>query len=105
MTLAEVMKGMVANFNPAKAKGVNAVVELNASGDGGGSYHLKVADGKCELLDGKAPNPTVTIDVAAQDWMDIATGKLDATRAFMLGKLRIKGDLGLMMRFQSMFAG
>jgi putative sterol carrier protein len=28
---------------------------------------------------------------------------MDPTRAFMAGKLRISGDLGLMMRFQTMF--
>ena len=103
MTLDEVMQGMVTGFKPAKAKGVNAVVQLNASGEGGGQYQIKVADAKCELAQGVAASPAVTIDVAAQDWIDIITGKLDPTRAFMSGKLRIKGDLGLMMRFQSMF--
>ncbi|MCS7015640.1 MAG: SCP2 sterol-binding domain-containing protein [Gemmatales bacterium] len=103
MTLAEALQGMMNTFNPAKAKGVNAVVQLNASGEGGGAYHVKIADSQCQLIEGAATNPTVTIDVAVQDWIDILTGKLDPTRAFMSGKLRIKGDLGLMMRFQSMF--
>lgn len=103
MSLAETMQGMVANFNPAKAKGVNAVIQLNASGEGGGAYYLTVAEGKASLAEGTAERPTATIDVVAQDWVDIVGGKLDATRAFMSGKLRIKGDLGLMMRFQSMF--
>ena len=104
MTLAEALQGMIASFNPAKAKGVSAVVQLNATGEGGGVYHINVADNKCELVEGAAASPTVTIDVAAQDWIDITAGKLDPTRAFMTGKLRIKGDLGLMMRFQNMFA-
>ena len=103
MTLVEALQGMISSFNPAKAKGVNATVQLNASGDDGGTYHINVADGKCEMVTGAAANPTVTIDVAAQDWIDITSGKLDPTRAFMTGKLRIKGDLGLMMRFQGMF--
>lgn len=103
MTLAEALQGMITSFNPAKAKGINAVVQLNATGEGGGAYHIKVADNQCDLAEGTAPSPTVTIEVAAQDWIDILNGKLDPTRAFMSGKLRIKGDLGLMMRFQSMF--
>jgi putative sterol carrier protein len=97
------MQGMVTSFDPAKAKGVSAVVQLNASGEDGGDFNLKIADGACQLAAGQAEKPTVTIDVAAQDWIDIITGKLDPTRAFMAGKLRIRGDLGLMMRFQSMF--
>jgi len=35
--------------------------------------------------------------------VDIIAGRLDPTKAFMSGKLRIAGDLGLMMRFQRMF--
>ena len=103
-TLIEAMQGMLTRFNPAKARGVNAVIQLNATGDGGGQFYTTVADGKASLSEGIAPNPTVTINVAARDWIDIVGGKLDPTRAFMAGKLRITGDLGLMMRFQSMFS-
>jgi putative sterol carrier protein len=99
----EAMQGMMNRFNPAKAKGVNAVIQLNATGDGGGQYYTTIAEGKAALSEGAIPNPTVTINVAAQDWVDILNGKLDPTRAFMAGKLRITGDLGLMMRFQNMF--
>ena len=35
-TLMEAMQGMMERFNPAKAKGVSAVIQLNATGDGGG---------------------------------------------------------------------
>jgi putative sterol carrier protein len=103
MTLAESIQAMVANFNPALAKGVNAVIQLNATGDDGGNYTLSITDGKLDVATGVADQPTVTINVAAQDWVDIIAGRLDATKAFMSGKLRIAGDLGLMMRFQRMF--
>jgi putative sterol carrier protein len=103
-TLNEALDTMMASFNPAKAKGVNAVIQLNATGDDGGQYYTTVAEGKATLTPGVAPSPTVTITVAAKDWIDITSGKLDPTRAFMAGKLRISGDMGLMMRFQSMFA-
>jgi putative sterol carrier protein len=33
----------------------------------------------------------------------IATGKLDGTAAFMQGKLKIKGDMGLAIKYQSLF--
>jgi putative sterol carrier protein len=102
-TLPEALQDMMARFNPAKAKGVNAVIQLNATGDGGGQYYTTVAAGKASLAEGVATSPTVTITVAAKDWIDIVSGKLDPTRAFMQGKLRIAGDLGLMMRFQTMF--
>lgn len=103
MTLTEALQTMAEKFNPALAKGVNAVIQLNATGDGGGNYALAIADGKFDVKEGVAEKPTVTINVAAQDWVDIIGGKLDPTKAFMSGKLRIAGDLSLMMRFQRMF--
>ncbi len=102
-TLKEALEVMLARFNPAKAKGINAVIQINATGDGGGQFYTTVADTKAIVSEGTAENPTVTITVAAQDWVAITSGQLDPTRAFMAGKLRITGDLGLMMRFQNMF--
>lgn len=103
MTVLETLQQMMAAFNPASAKGVNAVVQLNATGEGGGNYAMSIREGQVDLREGVAESPTVTINVAAQDWVDIVTGKLDPTRAFMSGRLKIAGDLGLMMRFQRMF--
>lgn len=97
------MQQMAMEFNPAKAKGVNAVVQLNASGDGGGQYIFKIANEKAEMTKGVAEQPNVTIDVKAEDWLKILKGETDPTMAFMSGKLKITGDLGLMMRFQQMF--
>ncbi len=103
MKVSEVLQGMIEAFNPGQAKGVNASIQLNTSGEGGGTHIIKVANGKATWEEGTAPDPTVTISVSARDWLDIVTGKLDATKAFMTGKLKISGDMNLMMRFQKMF--
>lgn len=103
MNLIETLNAMVQSLDPAAAKGVNAVIQLNATGDGGGQYQMAIADGKMHVKEGVAEKPTVQINVAAKDWVDIINGQLDPTKAFMSGKLRIAGDLGLMMRFQRMF--
>ncbi|MCS7088830.1 MAG: SCP2 sterol-binding domain-containing protein [Thermoflexales bacterium] len=105
MTVLESLQQMMTRFNPALAKGVNAVIQLNASGEGGGNYVLSIREGEANVAEGTAEKPTVTIHVAASDWVDIVTGKLDPTRAFMSGRLKIAGDLALMMRFQRMFLG
>jgi putative sterol carrier protein len=41
--------------------------------------------------------------MAAQDYLDMTTGKANPQMLFMSGKLRIAGDLGLAMRMQSVF--
>jgi putative sterol carrier protein len=102
-TVLDTLQGMATTFNPDTAKGVNAVIQMNASGDGGGNYNMNIANGALEVKEGVADNPNVTINVASKDWVDIIEGRLDPTKAFMTGKLKISGDLGLMMRFQRMF--
>ena len=39
----------------------------------------------------------------AGDWVKIMTGQLDGTAAFMQGKLKIKGDMGLAIKMPSLF--
>jgi putative sterol carrier protein len=42
--------------------------------------------------------------VDSDDWLNILSGALDAVSAFMGGKIKIQGDMGLMMQFQNWFA-
>ena len=41
-----------------------------------------------------------TIEMKDGDFVDIVTGKLNGQMAFMTGKLKIKGDMGLAMKLQ-----
>ena len=87
--------------DPQRAAGTNASYLFNLSGDQGGEYHITLADGKGEAGQGPVDSPKCTIDMKDQDFVDLATGKLDGTMAFMSGKIKIKGDMGLAMKLQS----
>ncbi len=86
--------------NPAKTAGMNAAYAFDLSGDDGGAHHIVIKDGKGEAGAGAPENPGVTISMTDGDFVDLATGKLDGTAAFMSGKLKIKGDMGLAMKLQ-----
>ncbi|NWG15149.1 MAG: SCP2 sterol-binding domain-containing protein [Chloroflexi bacterium] len=90
-------------FLPAKAEGVNAIIQFNLSGDNGGLFWLKIAEGVCVAGEGQAENPKMTLKAAADDWHAVSTGKINAMQAFMSGKLKIEGDMGLAMKMQTMF--
>jgi putative sterol carrier protein len=100
----QTLQDMIAEFNPAQARGVNAVVQLNATGNGGGEYAIHIVDGHAKLSEGVAENATTVITVAAKDWLAIVSGQMDATAAYMTGKLKVSGDVLLMMKFQKMFS-
>lgn len=102
--IAEIFPIMVSRFIPAKAEGVNAVIQFNLSGDNGGQFWLRIADGKCEAGQGQAENPKMTLKAAADDWYAVSSGKLNAMQAFMSGKIKIEGDMGMAMKLQTMFA-
>jgi putative sterol carrier protein len=103
-TIQEVMQQMPTLFQAAKAGNVNATVQFNLTGEGGGTWAVKVADGKCEVTEGVTEAPTATLTAAAADYLALARGELNAMSAFMSGKLKIIGDMGLMLKFQGWFS-
>ena len=98
-----IFNAMPANLNPDAAKGMNSVIQFNLSGDGGGSYHVIIKDGAASVQDGTHASPNMTMTMAAQDYVDMISGKLNGQMAFMSGKLKIAGDMGLAMKMQSLF--
>ena len=90
-------------FRPEAAQGLNAVFQLNLTGDDGGTWHLVVLDKTCRILAGAAPEPNATISLSSGDWEALTSGKLDAFTALLQGRLKIDGDMGLATRLPALF--
>lgn len=103
-TVKETFDVMPSRFKPDKAAGVNAVIQYEITGEGGGTWHATIKDGKCAVSTGPAANPNLTLTMSGQDWLDMLAGKLSGQMAFMSGKLKLKGDMGLAMKIGSMFS-
>ena len=100
--LAAIFSGMKSNFNAEKASGVNATVQFDLSGDGGGLWYAEIADGSLDLQEGKVTSPSATISMDADDFEKMSNGELNAMMAFMSGKIKVQGDLNTVMQFQSL---
>ena len=100
-SVKESFDAMSGNFNADKAAGMKAVYQWDITGEGGGKWNAEIADGACNVSEGEHASPNITITVAAQDWLDILNGKLDGQMAFMSGKLKVAGDMGLALKLQS----
>src|SRR5439155_20979018 len=103
ITPALVFESMPQFLNKDKAAGVNATIQFDLSGEGGGQWWVKIADGEASSGEGTAETPNLTLLADAQDYIKISLGQLDGTAAFMQGKLKIKGDMGLAIKMQSLF--
>jgi putative sterol carrier protein len=102
-TVKETFDLMPGRFKGDKAVGVNAVIQYDITGEGGGSWHATIKEGTCSVSSGAATSPTLTLTMSGQDWLDMLAGKLSGQMAFMSGKLKLKGDMGLAMKIPTMF--
>ena len=102
-TAKEVVEALPLAFQPDKAEGMNATFQFELTGEGGGTWVAKIADGQCTVTEGGLDNPSATISMEAADYVAIAQGKLDMAKAFMSGKIKVKGDMGLIMKLPDLF--
>ncbi|MEZ5996891.1 MAG: SCP2 sterol-binding domain-containing protein [Hyphomonadaceae bacterium] len=61
-------------------------------------------DGGANTVSTEDAAADTTIKVKLEDFVDMAGGKLDPTSAFMQGKLKVEGDMGVAMQLQSVMA-
>ncbi len=84
---------------------VHLVVQQEVIGgpDGDASYHVVVDGGSVAVHGGRAEAPDVTFTQDHATAVAIGRGELSAQAAFMVGRLRVDGDVGLLMRHAAAF--
>src|SRR5512142_1094485 len=85
---------------PDVVQKINAVYQFNISGPGGGQWSVDCTQPGGKITPGTAAAPKCTVACADADFLNIVNGKLNAQMAFMSGKLKIQGDMGLAMKLQ-----
>ena len=102
---AEVFAGINSRLNAEKAKKINSTYQFDIGGEGGGKWFADLTKDAGPWCEEKEADAKCTITVAkAEDWVAIATGKINPTMAFMQGKIKVKGDMSLAMKLQSLLA-
>ncbi len=102
-TARDLMEALPSAFVPERATGLKATYQFKLSGEGGGDWVLEVADQQCQVREGVADKPDATISLAAADYVALIKGELDAMGAFMKGKLKVRGNMGLAMQALNIF--
>jgi len=102
-TVEPLIMGMPFVFNAEAARDADATIQFCVSGSDAGNYFLRIATGRCESFEGKAPVPDLTVHTPDTVWVQIVHGQLDRVRALEQGLYRIEGDLAILVKFATWF--
>ncbi|MDC3414562.1 SCP2 sterol-binding domain-containing protein [Aquibacillus sp. 3ASR75-11] len=89
---------------PNRIKGVEAVYQFNVNGDDSGTYHIVFNGEKSYAAKGEAEKADCTITMSTDDFKKMVDGNLNGTKAFMSGRLKIKGNMALALKLQDILS-
>lgn len=90
---------LVAKMREAQAWVPGKKVKIDFGDEG-----LVMLDGAGETVSEDAGDADTTIKVSWDDWQQLAAGQLDGMTAFMMGKLKVEGDMSNAMQLQGVLA-
>lgn len=86
------------------ALGVSATYQFNLSGDDGGDWVIKLGGDDSGVTEGNDESAQCVISMKSKDFLGMIDGSLNPQMAFMTGKLRVKGDMGLALKLQNILS-
>lgn len=104
-TVRGLMEAMPGALNREAAAGLTVTYQFEVSGGENFTAHLRIENGAAMYQEGPAPQADVIIKTPADVWLAIAKGELNGAQAFMGGKFKVEGDMGLLMKMNALFKG
>lgn len=79
---------------------INAVYQFEIDGPTGGTWTVDLTRDSDFVSEGAADSADCTVKMKEADFVSMWLGKLPGPQAFMTGKLKIDGNMGLAMKLQ-----
>jgi putative sterol carrier protein len=106
LILSEVFHRMGDHFDAGRAGKVDAVIEWRITEAAGGDHdrwQMVIENGTCTVCRDGERRPNVTYTVGPVDFIRLISGNKSGPELFMLGKLKVRGNLMLAARMPGWF--
>lgn len=80
--------------------GINAIYEFQLSGPEGGTWTLDLCTPGGQVKSGSSGNANCTIAISDENFVKLIGGQLNPQMAFMTGKIKVQGNVGLALKLQ-----
>ncbi|MEW6502520.1 MAG: SCP2 sterol-binding domain-containing protein [Chloroflexota bacterium] len=103
VSIQDLMNLLPRYFIPEQAKGIAARIGFDLSGEGGGYWTVVIENQTCRIVKEKIEPLDLTLSGEADVVLDIFRGRLDAMRAYLMGKIKMAGNMSLAMQLTGLF--
>ncbi|WP_210469717.1 SCP2 sterol-binding domain-containing protein [Sporosarcina sp. 6E9] len=104
MTLEEIWNEIDVRLKekPEPYKNMNAIYSIVLLGEDGGQFGLKFSDGNAETIIGTPDESDCALSMSVKDFKKLLGGNLNSVASYMMGKLKVKGNVGLALELENL---
>ncbi len=96
MTAKDFFFGLPDKVTPEMIKEVDTLFHFDISGDKGGQFSVKVAEGNMEVLEGYVGEAKCEIKADGKNFFGVLSGEVNPMMAVLMGKIKISNQEELM---------
>lgn len=103
--VAKLFKTIGTNLSPDSVAKTQAVFAFVVTGDEAGKWYIDLKNGQGGCGQGEPPSaPDATLTMDSKNFFNMFSGKLKPATAYMMGKLKIKGNLQQAMKLEKLMS-